>query len=254
MNISYIDDIQAWRGFLPLLKRLIESSGSKRIVEIGGGANPALPIDYVLEKGLEYTILDISAEELAKAPEGYHKIQADIAAKVFQFEGEYDLIFSNMLAEHVSDALCFHENIFKMLRNGGLAFHYFPTLFSLPMVINKMVSENFGQLILNKILPGLRVKTGNRGKFPAYYKWCLGPLRIQEHRLTGVGFKVLEYRGTFGYHGYFHNLKWLHRLHDLIVSVQLRFPIAVFTSGAQVLLQKGSFTGLECDYKFPKQE
>ncbi len=47
----------------------------RKICELGGGSVPCLPLALVEKEGIEYTILDISAEELAKAPAGYRKIR-----------------------------------------------------------------------------------------------------------------------------------------------------------------------------------
>ena len=50
-------------------------------------------------------IIDISAKELAKAPAGYRKRVLDVTQPLTGKEGTYDLVFSKMLAEHVSDSV-----------------------------------------------------------------------------------------------------------------------------------------------------
>ena len=239
MKTVYVHSQNVWHGFSKNIRDLIHDSGAVRIAEVGAGANPTLPLDYIREQGLDYTLIDISETELAKAPEGYLKVVADAGSRAFPVEGPFDFIFSNMLAEHVPDAEQFHRNLFQILRQGGLAFHYFPTLFSLPMVANKVFGDGLGLKIMNVLHPSLRAKEGKMAKFPAYYRWCFGPFAFQERRFSRVGFQVLEYRGTFGYHGYFQRYPRLLALHERLTQWCLRHPIPWFTSGAQVLLVKG---------------
>jgi len=73
---------------------------------------------------LEYTILDLSLEELTKAPDGYNKIQADITDPYLSLDGKYDLVYSRFLAEHVPSGLNFHRNVLNLLRKGGM--HFIP--------------------------------------------------------------------------------------------------------------------------------
>jgi SAM-dependent methyltransferase len=239
VKIVYVHSQAAWHGFSGTIRCLIRDSRSVRIAEVGAGANPTLPLDYVREQGLDYTLIDISEAELAKAPAGYHKIVADAGSPGLMLQDQFDFIFSNNLAEHVADAEQFHRNVFNLLRPGGLAFHYFPTLFSFPMVTNQLMGDGLGQRLLDRMLPGLRTKSGKMAKFPAYYHWCFGPFAFQERRFAKVGFQVVEYRGTFGYHGYFERHPRLLPLHERITQWSLRHPLPWFTSGAQVLLSKG---------------
>ena len=46
-----------------------------------------------------------------------------------------------MLAEHVPDGYRFHSNLFELLKPGGVAFHFMPTLYSPPFVINRLLPE-----------------------------------------------------------------------------------------------------------------
>ena len=79
--------------------------------------------DEVLNLGVSYTLVDISQSELDSAPDFYSKICADICLLTDVYS-QYDFIFSKLCAEHVSDGRKKHENIFKMLKPGGCAFHF----------------------------------------------------------------------------------------------------------------------------------
>jgi hypothetical protein len=98
--------------------------GVKRVLDIGGGANPALPLDFIEKNGLEYFLLDVSSEELAKAPEGYLKVQADTESPDPNIAGNYNLILSRMVAEHIPSGRIFHSEVFDLLSEGGTAFHF----------------------------------------------------------------------------------------------------------------------------------
>lgn len=239
LKTVYVHVYDAWGPYPEIIRALIRGTGAIRIAEVGAGANPTLPSDFIQAEGLDVTLIDISEAELTKAPAGYRKVVADAGSLDFPLEDQFDFVFTNMLAEHVPDARQFHINVHRMLVSGGVAFHYFPTLFSLPMVVNRIFSEGLGYRILEVLMPGRRSKEGSHGKFPAYYRWCFGPMAFQERRFMDLGFKVIEYRGTFGYHGYFERYPRLLALHEWLTRLSLKFPVPLFTSGAQVLLSKG---------------
>jgi uncharacterized UPF0146 family protein len=112
MNVSYGTWPQAWFGYQHFLEQFIAARPTiRRVLEIGGGANPALSIEFIQKHRLQYTILDISAAELAKAPDGYLKLQADITDANLLIPEVYDFVFSKMLAEHVSSGVTFHHNV-----------------------------------------------------------------------------------------------------------------------------------------------
>ena len=241
MSVRYDLHQHAWEGFQTQLERLASAPGVRRVCEIGGGANPALPLSFVRAHGLEYTVLDISAEELAKAPEGYVKVRADITAEGLRLPGGYDLAFSKMLAEHVASGETFHRNVLNLLRPGGRAFHFFPTLYALPFAVNRALPEGLGGRLLGR-LQGGRERAGRQAKFKAYYDWCRGPGRTQLARLEALGYEVVEYVGFFGYAGYFRKLPWLERAHARLnghVAAWLtRHPVNALTSYAHMLVER----------------
>ena len=87
------DDARSdYGGFITCM---IEDYRCRRVCEVGGGANPLLSIKFTANQGLDYFILDISQEELDKAPNEYQKICFDIAAQDFNADGNFDLVFSS---------------------------------------------------------------------------------------------------------------------------------------------------------------
>jgi hypothetical protein len=215
---------------------LATTAGVERVCELGGGANPLIPLELIERCGLDHEVADVSAAELAKAPAGYRTVVLDATSEALAARGPYDLVVSAFLAEHVEDARAFHASVYAALRPGGIALHTFPTLYEPTFVINRVVPERAVEPLLRRVQPG-REPEGDHGKFRAYYRWCRGPTRRQVRRLEGVGFEVLDYVGYFG-HGYFGPLRPLDRAEQALSHALVRRPLPVLTSYATVTLRR----------------
>lgn len=233
--MRYESSDAGWAAFEPLIRRLVVDRGLRDICEVGGGANPLLTLDYVTEKGLTYTVLDVSAEELAKAPSGYTQLLMDAADSNLVIHDRFDLVFSRMVAEHVRNGLRFHQNVHQMLRPGGFAIHFFPTLYAWPFLLNRLTPEWVARPILRLVAPS---HLAGRGKFPAYYSWCRGPSAGMIRRLEAIGYEIIEYCGYFGHHGYYQRLPVLKGIHASLTTVLVRHPIPLLTSYALTILRK----------------
>jgi len=237
MEITYKYYLDAWNHHYSYLTDLIIRKKLKKICEIGGGANPSLPIEFIKQYNLEYTVLDISAEELSKAPLGYIKVLGDITSKnLDHLDHDYDLVFSKMLAEHVAEGVTFHRNIKKLLKPGGISFHFFPTLYAIPFTFNKIIPESFSLKLLSYISK-TRNNMGNHGKFPAYYSMCYGPTKKQIRILQKMGYNIDTYIGFFG-HDYFKNIGFLHWISKQTTRFLLKYPIARLTTYSYLVLSK----------------
>jgi 2-polyprenyl-3-methyl-5-hydroxy-6-metoxy-1,4-benzoquinol methylase len=206
------------------------------VCELGGGANPALSPSFVAQHDLDYLVMDISEDELAKAPGTYSKLVADVASPAFVPPADYDLAFSVTVAEHIEKPEIFHRNVFRLLAPEGRAFHFFSTLYALPFVANRLLPETVAERILNVVQPG-REKAGAHGKFRAFYRWCRGPTRRQIARFERLGFEVEEYIGYFG-HDYYARVPPLRTIERRIESLLAQHPVPWLTSYASVLLKK----------------
>ena len=128
MNIYFNSSKSGWKSYCSLIIKLCKDFNYTKICDIGGGANPYFSPDLIKEHNFDYHILDISETELEKAPLFYkNKILMDISSTAINYNHQYQLMFSKMLAEHIVDAKQFHENIYKLLDNGGISMHFFPT-------------------------------------------------------------------------------------------------------------------------------
>ena len=236
MTVRYESYRSALDGFVPYLERLIERTGARRVCDLGGGARPSLQLGAVERLGLDYVVLDISAEELAKAPAGYQTVEADIAGDNPPQLEPFDLVFSRMLAEHIADPERFHTNVRALLRDDGIAFHLFPTLYELPFLVNRLLPVRTSERFLVRLDPARR-REGRKPKFPAYYRWCRGPHRRQLERFERLGYAIEEYVGFFG-HDYLAKVKPIQRLEDRLAATLLRHPAPLFTSYAYAVLRR----------------
>ncbi|MHB1286442.1 MAG: class I SAM-dependent methyltransferase [Leptospirales bacterium] len=232
--VSYARSEEISSEYAEIVKKWIKRVNAKKICDIGGGANPLLSEEYIQSNSLDYTVLDISEEELRKAPGSYSKINADISSRDLRAEG-FDFCFSRMVAEHIKDGRQFHENVHRMLNSRGVAIHLFPTLFALPLLINRLIPEGLAFFLLSKFDPGRNMY--RNGKFPAYYSWCRGPTDRQIKRLEGLGYNIVEYVGCFG-HDYYQRIKVIHGFHKMNTQFLLDTPFPYFTTSAYVVLEK----------------
>ena len=227
---SAVDD------FFDLVHEIASRSTVTRVCDVGGGATPLLSPDAVTRHRLDYTVLDISAEELGKAPDSYATLQADIASPDLDTGTTYDLVFSRMLLEHVKDPVVVHRNLLRLLRPGGFAVHLFPTLYAPPFVVNRVLPEATSRRFLLAFFPH-RHPDGPYGKFPAYYRWCRGPTDSQIGRYHKAGFAVDRFIAYFG-HWYYKRIPPLEAMQRTIAEALVRRPIRAITTYGIVVLRK----------------
>lgn len=236
-TIAYGDSELAWRNVKATIEHAIVNGKVKRVLEVGAGANPLFPPEFLAAHGLDYTALDISATELAKAPDCYRKIVGDICADELVVDERFDFVFSRMLAEHVPDGEAFHRNVYRLLAPGGRAFHFFPTMWAPPFVLNRVLPERLAETVLHLIQRG-REKHGRLAKFLAYYSWCREPLPSQIRRFESLGYRIESYIGHFGHRGYYVKFPPLLAMHDALTRWLVRHPRPALTSFAYLTLQR----------------
>ncbi|HMD52460.1 MAG TPA: methyltransferase domain-containing protein [Solirubrobacteraceae bacterium] len=213
----------------------ILAGGASRICDVGGGAKPILSLDRIEELGLDYVVLDESEEELDRTPDGYQRFHASIldraaVARLVE-QGPFDAVLTRWTAEHVPDGKLFHEEVFTMLRPGGVALHYFPTLYSLPFLVNRLLTPAASESVLYRLFPSRKVK------FRPYYSWCRGPTRGQLRRLEALGYSVERYTGYFG-HGNYRQVKPLDAVQRALTNWLVEHPQPLLTSFALVVLRR----------------
>lgn len=216
-------------------RELAEPHDVTRVCDVGGGARPALPLRLVQASGLEYSVVDLSPTELAKAPKGYKKIVADATGPRFDL-GPYDLVLTRSFGEHVRAPARLHADVLSVLRPGGRALHLFPTLYAPPFVFNRVVPDQLARRVLLRLSPE-RASEGRHGKFPAFYRWCRGPSRRQLRRFQSIGFEIEEYKGYFG-HGYYDWIPGARPIEEKIARALCQRRLPALTAYAMVVLRK----------------
>ncbi len=226
----------AWVEFQETLEARARDPNVRRIGDIGAGANPRLSPDFVAQHDVDYVLLDISESELAKAPAEHTKIVADMEAPSVDAGEPYDFVFTRSTLEHIRSPEAFHRNVLSMLKPGGEAAHSFPTLYALPLTLNRILPERLVHAALMRIQPW-RAHEGEFSKFPAFYRWCRGPSKRQRRRFEGIGFEVIEYAGFFG-HDYYDRIPPLKSAEHRLAAALVRHPVPLLTSYAYVVLRR----------------
>jgi len=234
--VVYTDIEDLFQSYDDLLVRLAHEIDAKDIGELGGGANPIVADSERWGFASHRTVIDISATELEKAQTTVETRVADLCQPIHDNLNAYDFVFSQMLCEHLPKPQVFHQNCFNLLRPGGLAVHFFPTLYTLPYVINKLIPEETARSILKKAQPG-RLDDPRREKFPAYYRWTTGPTVKAKRRFESIGFEIAGWEACFG-HRYYEVIPPLHAVETAKSNFLLRHPISALTSFAVVILRK----------------
>jgi len=212
-------------------REIIVANHYTAICELGGGRRPLFELDEIHELGVDYTILDVSQHELDLAPEGYKKVCADICSS--EVAGSYDFVFSRLLAEHVPDGDVMHQNVRKLLRDGGTAFHFFPTLYHPAFVLNWLAPE----WITRRAIPVLTPFRHRESKFPAHYSQCYGPTRKMFSHFADLGYIVQKYRPFYGTN-YLTRVPVMRLAEDKFSRRAARRRSPLFSSFAWLILRK----------------
>jgi 2-polyprenyl-3-methyl-5-hydroxy-6-metoxy-1,4-benzoquinol methylase len=233
--VSRVDELHyrtAFSDFEPRVRQLIREHGHQRICDIGGGRSPLLWPPEVEELGVEYTLVDVSQDELDLAPAGHKTLCMDITAPLDPSNRErFDLIFSKFVAEHVPDGGAMHRNVLAMLRPGGHAFHLFPTLYHPAFVLNRLLplhlTDRLRNAAIGRAFP----------KFPAHYSMCVGPSPARVAAFRAMGYEVVEYTGFYGT-PYLARVPVLGRADAAVNRWLARRRVRSMTSYAYLLLRK----------------
>lgn len=235
-EISYCPSPELWRGYESLLVDLGQKNRVEAVAELGAGANPMLANVGTWGFVPGRVVFDVSVDELSKSDDNIDKRVADLCQPIPYEHGCYDMVFSKMLCEHLPDPRTFHQNCFDLLRPGGLSVHFFPTLFAMPFIVNRLLPEAVTAPIVRIVQPG-RLDNPKKSKFPALYRWCKGPTTRTLERYRSIGFDVVEWRGGFGHH-YYGKVPLINVVEGQKSKFLIRHPVAFLTSYAIVVLQK----------------
>jgi 2-polyprenyl-3-methyl-5-hydroxy-6-metoxy-1,4-benzoquinol methylase len=237
VSFQSVEEFPGWAKAPEFFESLLSRYNSKRILEVGSGANPTLDPEFIRKNNLAYITSDVDPEELQKADPAFERLVVDLSVKDVDpaLVGSFDCILSRMVGEHVSDGRQYHANIHKMLRPGGISAHCFSTLWSLPFATNRFLPEWVGDQLLRTFAPRDRHQ---HGKFKAYYSWSRGPSKSMIRRFESLGFEIIRYTGYFGHHYYRRGLRMLQPLEALKSKLLVEHPIPQLCSYSTLILRK----------------
>ncbi len=242
---SFIDELNqkrrsdwAWKNYKDTLWKLALLIKARRVLEIGGGRWPLFSIEEVTQAGFSYVVNDISESELALAPPYYEKACFDISKPLGEEHkallGTVDLMFSQMVFEHVSDATRAYQNIHDILAPGGICLNFHPVLYSIPFVVNWLMPEVISSQILRFFFPNRR--PDEVPKHPARYDLCVIRKSIR-NRLSAIGYRHVS-QVPFWYHDYFMNIPGVFQLDRAAASLADRNNWTSFASFSYTMVAK----------------
>jgi SAM-dependent methyltransferase len=229
----------AWDNYDATVLTLARKLDLTSLCEIGGGRDPGfLPSNPALH-GLKLTVNDIDQLELDFAPKGLAKARFDIAGDLSEPDakpGSFDLMFSRMVFEHVAGVPRAWANIHTLLKPGGVALAFFPTLYAPVFTINHMIPEVLSRTIVHALYPDRR-DGGGDPKFPALYDHCVSSERIQRGMLAKAGFSDVHVQPFWG-HGYFERMPGIKQVDHLFNKLAARFDWRLMSTYAFVVARK----------------
>lgn len=227
-----------WINYETLTFAIAFEIGASRMLEVGGGRDPAF-LKMAPDLGLDLVINDISAEELARLPDGTKTacfdMAGDLAART-DLHGAFDLLTSRMVFEHIPDVKAAWRNTFTLLRPGGVGIAFFPTMYAWPFVLNTLLPDDLAKRIVERFFPARRAD-GDFPVFPAHYDWCYGSEKKLRRMLDPIGFSDICVLPFWGHH-YLDRVPVIREIETGANWLASRLDWRFFTTYAYVIVRK----------------
>lgn len=225
----------AFDNYKSTVTDMIKTFGCRNILEVGGGRSPLLSLAEADDLSVRYTVNDISQRELDLGPSWASKTCFDIAGRDAP-TGEFDLVFSRMVMEHVRDASQAYNNLYELLAPGGIGLHFHPTLFAPPFVINYLLPDSVSRKVLSIFGHRFTDTIHEYPKFPAYYSWCRNSQSVRQ-KIKAVGFREVQLIDFYG-HGYFKKIPGIQQIDASLSRLALKQGLRVLTSYAYTMVRR----------------
>ena len=124
-----------------------------RIVDVGGGRHPFLSAERKRVLDVHVMGLDINPDELAHAPAGCY--DATVCADITHYAGDgmADVVFCQAVLQHVSDVEAALTSVISLLKPGGVAVLFVPSLNAVYARLNMLLPEPLRRWLLFAIYP-----------------------------------------------------------------------------------------------------
>lgn len=228
----------AWENYEPLTLAIARHFGLKRLLEIGGGRDPGF-LKIGREAGLDVIVNDIDPGELALLRAGTPTAQFDVAGDLTgrpDLRETFDLMTARMVFEHIHDVEAAWRNVHRMLTPGGIGMAFFPTLYSWPFLINKLLPPETAKKIVNRFFPN-RADDGDNPVFPAHYDWCYGSEAKLRRMLDPIGFSEISVVPFWG-HRYLDRVPVAREIDHVANRAFAALDLRLFTTYAFVIVRK----------------
>lgn len=228
----------AWDHYEEVVGTVARVTHAKRFLEIGGGRDPLFDAGELAAAGITLTVNDISASELARLPDSYHKAVFDVAGDISgrtDLHGQFDLIFSQMVFEHVSDGEKAWANVYDLLAPGGVALAFIPTLYALPFIANKLLPDAAAR----KIVQSLYRHRGEQTYpvFPARYSFAYASESKLKPMLAAIGYREMAALPFYG-HEYYARFPLVRTIHRQFTALAKAKDWRVLASYAYIIVRK----------------
>jgi SAM-dependent methyltransferase len=220
--------------FADVVLALIDGRSTRRVLEVGGGRRPLLADQLASREDVDYVINDVSQDELDRLPATYGTACFDVQDPDGippDLAGTCDVVFAKMVFEHVADPASAWTTVHRLLRPGGVALVYVPTLYSPPFVLNRLLPSGASASLLRRVFPN-RTDDGVP-KFPAYYRWCRGTAEPLTQRLLDIGFDRVDVVPFYG-HSYYRRFPVVRTASERLTDVVERRSMRTLSSFAFV--------------------
>lgn len=196
-----------------------------RILELGGADRPLLE----LSNEYELTGLDVDGYK-GQAKEKYN---AFIIQSVEQaFPGQYDLIYSATLVEHIRDNTAAFTNIFNALSLGGTTIHYFPSKNCCYALILRLVGHKWQKRLIQMLRPESGATTG----YEAFFDKCtVSQIR---NLLSKIGFEHIIIKPYYRANSYFDFFLPAFIAVSMFENMCSRLNLTTFATGIKVQAQR----------------
>ena len=138
------------------------------VVDVGGGKRPFISVETKIALELRVLGVDISQNELDRAPKGAYDEVVCTDITRYRGKGEADLVICQAVLEHVKDVQAALASISSILRPGGVAVIFVPSRNAVFARLNLILPEGLKRRLLHFIYPHMREGQG----FPSYYDRC----------------------------------------------------------------------------------
>ncbi len=136
--------------------------------DVGGGKQPFLSVERKADLDCRVIGVDISSEELARAPAGAYDevVVGDITA--LRGRGDCDVVLCQAVLEHVADVPAAIRSVVSMLRPGGVCLLFVPCRNAPFARLSLLLPESIKRRILFGVFPEVSRTQG----FRSYYDQC----------------------------------------------------------------------------------